>query len=42
MLFGNKWKKYVEKTKLNFFLDSFISDEINFKQCSGFYFVIKK
>tara|TARA_B110000881_G_C18534153_1_gene494777 strand:- start:534 stop:1208 length:675 start_codon:yes stop_codon:yes gene_type:complete len=42
MLFGNKWKKYVEKTKLNFFLDSFISDEINFKQCSGFYFIVKK
>lgn len=42
MLFGNKWKKYVEKTKLNFFLDNFISDEINYKQCSGFYFILKK
>jgi len=42
MLFGNKWKKYIEKTKLNFFLDKFISDEINYKQCSGFYFTVKK
>ena len=33
---------YIEKTKLNFFLDSFISEEINFKQCSGFYFIVKK
>ncbi len=42
MLFGNKWKTYVEKTKLNLFIDKFISDEINHKQCSGFYFIIKK
>jgi len=42
MLFGNKWKKYIEKTKLNLFLDKFIPDEINHKQCSGFYFIIKK
>jgi len=42
MLFGHKWKKYIEKTKLNFFLDNFISEEINFKQCGGFYFIIKK
>ena len=42
MLFGGKWKKYVEKTKINFFLDKFISDEINHKQCSGFYFILKK
>jgi len=42
MLFGNNWKKYIEKTKLNFFLDNFISEEINFKQCSGFYFIVKK
>lgn len=42
MLFGNKWKKYVEKTNLNVFLDNFISDEINHKQCSGFYFILKK
>ena len=42
MLFGNKWKKYIEKTKLNLFIDKFISDEINHKQCSGFYFIIKK
>ena len=42
MLIGNIWKKYIEKTKLNFFLDNFISEEINFKQCSGFYFIVKK
>jgi hypothetical protein len=42
MLIGNNWKKYIEKTKLNFFLDNFISEEINFKQCSGFYFIVKK
>ena len=42
MLFGNKWKTYVEKTKFNFFLDKFITDEINFKQCSGFFFIVKK
>ena len=42
MLIGNMWKKYIEKTKLNFFLDNFISEEINFKQCSGFYFIVKK
>ena len=42
MLFGNKWKKYIEKTKFNLFLDKFISNEINYKQCSGFYFTVKK
>ena len=42
MLFGNKWKQYMEKTKLNHFLDKFIPDDINHKQCSGFYFVVKK
>ena len=42
MLVGNIWKKYIEKTKLNFFLDNFISEQINFKQCSGFYFIVKK
>ena len=41
MLFGNKWKRYIEKTKLNFFLDKFVTDEINFKQCSGFYFILR-
>jgi len=42
MLFGNKWKKYIEKTKINYFLDRLISDEINYKQCSGFYFMVKR
>ena len=41
ILFGNKWKRYIEKTKLNFFLDKFTTDEINFKQCSGFYFILR-
>ena len=41
ILFGNKWKRYIEKTKLNFFLDKFVTDEINFKQCSGFYFILR-
>ena len=42
MLFGAKWKRYIEKTKINIFLDKFSKDEINYKQCSGFNFIIKK
>ena len=42
MLFGDKWKRYIEKTKINIFLDKFSKDEINYKQCSGFNFIIKK
>ena len=42
ILFGNKWKKFAEKTKINFVLDKFIKDEINYKQCSGFFFIVKK
>ena len=42
ILFAGKWKKYVEKTKINIYLDKFVNDEINQKQCSGFHFIIKK
>ena len=42
ILFGTKWKKYFEKTKINFFLDKFISDEKNSIQCSGYNFIAKK
>ena len=42
ILFGVKWKKYFEKTKINFFLDKFISDEKNSIQCSGYNFIAKK
>jgi len=41
-LFGGKWKRYAEKTKINIFLDKFSSDENNLKQCSGFNFIAKK
>ena len=41
-LFAGRWKKYIEKLKINKYLDWFCSDEKNFKQCSGFNFVIKK
>ncbi|MDC3226113.1 class I SAM-dependent methyltransferase [Candidatus Pelagibacter sp.] len=42
ILFGWKWKKYVEKISFNMLLDKFASDEINTKQCSGFNFIVKK
>ena len=42
ILFAGRWKKYLEKTSINIFLDKFCSDEKNIKQCSGFNFVIKK
>tara|TARA_Y100001970_G_scaffold133745_1_gene164777 strand:- start:403 stop:1077 length:675 start_codon:yes stop_codon:yes gene_type:complete len=42
VLFGAKWKQYIEKTKINLLLDKFVSDEKNLKQCSGFYFTAKK
>ncbi len=40
--FGNKWKKYAEKTKINILLDKFSNDKINSLQCSGYNFVLKK
>lgn len=42
ILFAGRWKKYMEKTKINIFLDKFFSDEKNLKQCSGFNFIAVK
>ncbi|MDB9739663.1 hypothetical protein OAB10_05130, partial [Candidatus Pelagibacter sp.] len=42
IMFAGRWKKYIEKTGLNILLDRFVSDEKNFKQCSGFNFILKK
>ena len=42
ILFPGRWKKYIEKTQLNTFLDKFFLDDSNIKQCSGFNFVAKK
>ena len=42
ILFGTKWKKYFEKTSINILIDKFFGDETNFKQCSGFNFILKK
>ena len=42
ILFAGRWKKYLEKTSINVFLDKFCSDEKNLKQCSGFNFIVKK
>ena len=42
ILFAGRWKKYIEKTNINIFLDKFVSDEKNLNQCSGFNFIVKK
>jgi len=42
ILFAGRWKRYVEKTNINIFLDKFVGDEKNTKQCSGFNFILKK
>ena len=42
ILFAGRWKKYMEKTPINIFLDRFFSSEKNLKQCSGFNFIAKK
>ena len=42
ILFAGRWKKYIEKTPINIYLDKFFSDKKNSKQCSGFNFIIKK
>ena len=42
ILFAGRWKKYIERTKINILLDNLVSDQINQKQCSGFNFIIKK
>ena len=42
MMFAGRWKKYMEKTNINIYLDKLTSDEKNLKQCSGFNFIVKK
>ena len=42
IMFPGRWKKYIEKTPINIFLDRLSTDEKNIKQCSGFYFIINK
>lgn len=42
LLFAGRWKKYVKKTKINIFLDKFFDETTNYKQCSGFNFILKK
>lgn len=41
ILFAGRWKKYIEKTKINIFLDRFANDKKNSEQCSGFNFIVK-
>ena len=33
---------FAEKTNINIYLDKLSNDDSNFKQCSGFNFIIKK
>lgn len=40
ILMEGKWKKYIEKTKINIFLNKFFNKNLN--QCSGYNFVLKK
>tara|TARA_B100001540_G_scaffold306759_1_gene319192 strand:+ start:1218 stop:1895 length:678 start_codon:yes stop_codon:yes gene_type:complete len=42
IFFSTKWKKYVERFKLNILLDKFISDKKNSEQCSGYNFILKR
>ena len=42
IMFAGRWKKYIEKTGINLLLDKLSSNDKNFKQCSGFTFIIKK
>ena len=42
LMFAGRWKKYMEKTNINAFLDKFSSSEKNSKQCSGFNFILEK
>ena len=41
-MFPGRWKKYMEKTNINIFLDKISSDEDNAKKCSGFNFIVRK
>jgi len=40
ILMEGKWKKYIEKTKINIFLNKFFNKNLN--QCSGYNFILKK
>ena len=42
ILFAGRWKRYIEKTRINLLLDKFVNDEKNSIQCSGYNFIIKK
>ena len=42
ILFAGRWKKYIERTGINIFLDKLARDEKNLQQCSGYNFIIKK
>ena len=42
LLFAGRWKKYVERFKVNILLDKLSSDNKNSIQCSGYNFIIKK
>ena len=42
LVFAGRWKKYIEPTGINILLDRLSNDEKNFKQCSGFNFILKK
>ena len=42
ILFGKRWKTYIEKTKFNIFIDKFMNDDKNSKQTSGYFFIAKK
>ena len=41
IFFAGRWKKYLEKTNINIYLDKLSNEDSNFKQCSGFNFIIK-
>ena len=40
ILLEGKWKKYIEKTKINIFFNKFFNK--NLDQCSGYNFILKK
>lgn len=42
ILFAGRWKKYIERLKINKYLDFLSTNEKNLTQCSGFNFILKK
>ena len=42
IFFTRRWKKYVEKFRINILIDKLTSDKKNAEQCSGYNFIIKK